>query len=69
MIRRTIECEWPGCSQRATEAGDGEGWPGWGHVRGFRLDGAARDLHLCPEHLRALGTFILEVKDDGLDRP
>lgn len=41
---------------------------GWGHVRGFMLDGAARDLHLCPAHMAALGDWLKGVKN-GVDRP
>ena len=68
MIRQTIECEWPECEEKAVEADEGAGWPGWGHVRGFRLDGQQRDLHLCPAHLAAVGEFIKGAKN-VLDRP
>lgn len=69
MIRRLIECEFPGCEEREIEAADNSGWAmGWGHVRGFMLDGAARDLHLCPAHMAALGDWLKGVKN-GVDRP
>jgi hypothetical protein len=66
MIKQVIECEWPGCKLSHTEAKEGLGFPGWGHIRGFKLDGIQRDLHLCPQHLAAVGALIKE-KANGVD--
>jgi hypothetical protein len=68
MIKQLIECEWPGCSKTYVEEREGLGFCGWGHVRGFKLDGVQRDLHLCPEHLTVLGNYLKEA-GNGVDRP
>lgn len=66
MIKSHIECDFPKCKKSQTEIKEGIGFNGWGHVRGFRLDGETRDLHLCPEHLQTLSNWLKE-KNNGMD--
>lgn len=56
---RLINCEFPGCAETLLEAQEGAGWPGWGHIAGLAVNGAERDLHLCPLHLERVTAFIL----------
>jgi hypothetical protein len=71
MILSNISCEWPECNARSTETHEGLGFVGWGHIRGFKIDGEQRDFHLCPMHLMIVGELIKQVKvkekTNGLD--
>lgn len=69
MILQSIFCEWPGCGCNSIEKKEGMGFHGWGHVRGWNIDGELRDFHLCPDHLRKLTMFIKREKErqDGMD--
>jgi hypothetical protein len=68
MIRGAIHCDWPGCLGFGLEEKEGDGWPGWGHVRGWKVDGQTRDFHLCPAHLTLLMEHMREIKQNDLDR-
>jgi hypothetical protein len=64
MIKGTIGCDWLGCTAFGIEDVEGAGYPGWGHIRGFRLDSVQRDLHLCPKHLSLVGEFLKGAKNE-----
>ena len=49
MILRQIKCDL--CEETATEQAPGDGWPGWGELKGVVLNGAHNPC-LCPRHLQ-----------------
>lgn len=68
MIIQHIQCEWPMCKAEQTECKEGMGFVGWGHIRGFNVDGESRDFHLCPQHVKYIMDHIREIKN-GMDGP
>jgi len=58
-IVRTIRCAVCGASH--TEEKEGDGFPGWGELRGVALDGEANPT-LCPHHLSEATDFIDSMK-------
>lgn len=69
MILSKISCEWPRCKETSTETHEGIGFSGWGHIRGFSIDGEQRDFHLCPKHLLVIVDMITQIKETthGMD--
>jgi hypothetical protein len=69
MILSAIKCEWPQCKATSAETHEGVGFQGWGHIRGFKIDGEQRDFHLCPKHLLSVGDMITKEKEktNGMD--
>ena len=67
MIYRVIICDKCGIEYR--EKIEGLGFPKWGHVRGFIVDGIERDLHFCPKCLTSLRSFLDAMRGgkDGMD--
>lgn len=61
MIYRVIVCD--KCEAEYREKIDGLGFPKWGHIRGFVVDGVERDLHFCPRCLDSLKDLLKTLPD------
>ena len=58
-ILKTIMCDV--CSATATEKTPGDGWSGWGELKGIILDGASNPS-LCPACLKEVANFTDSLK-------
>lgn len=64
---RTIKCDIPGCEAQHTEKTHGDGFPGWGELKGIALNGVANPS-LCPKHLAMVAEYIDRgLSEDDLD--
>lgn len=68
-VLRTIECD--SCGHQQTEKTTGEGWQGWGCIRGVSLNGVG-DPNFCPSCLFKIMTFVDDMAEakgdsDGMD--
>lgn len=61
MIYRTIVCD--RCDAEYREKIEGLGFPKWGHIRGFVVDGVERDLHFCPPCLKDISQLLNLLKE------
>ncbi|MDX1351548.1 MAG: hypothetical protein R3254_00950 [Thiomicrorhabdus sp.] len=49
------------CGKEEKENGFGDGWQGWGALKGIALDGDG-DVMLCPAHLTATADYVDSMK-------
>ena len=61
-IYRTIECDI--CAEQVTETELGDGFAGWGELKGIALDGVDNPA-LCPKHLEKMAIFMDKMKNEG----
>ena len=59
MIKQTIICAT--CNAHYTESKEGDGFPGWGALKGIVLDGEDNP-HLCPSCLSIVASYVDQMK-------
>jgi len=70
MQIRTIKCDVAGCKEELKEENFGNGFKGWGTVKGkYNPETGADEAHLCPKHLDLVFSIIENGGNNyGLDR-
>lgn len=67
MILRTVSCDVEGCNEHLTEIAEGQGFMGWGAIKGLKEEikddngkviGLKETAWLCPSHKAHIKRFL-----------